>query len=145
MNENDSLICHSQILCKSRSIVSTVGFGEQTEIAVLVIGKRVEKGLEKLPYVLLGRISRVHVESTITKTEADVKGLVEVKHVGNIVPTVLVRCNAVGGFACEEARSILLEKSDQAAATGSTVKPEGQGCYGRVIAALEEPPEQRLK
>ena len=92
--------------------MSTIGFGEQTELAVLVIGERMEKGLEKPPYVLLGRISRVDVESTIAITEADVKGLVEVKHVGDIVPTVLVRCNATGGFACEKARSILLEKSD---------------------------------
>ena len=135
------MVSHSQVLRKSRSIVPTVGFGEQSEIAVVVDRKRMEKCLEELPYVLLGRISRVYVESTVTSTEADVKGLIEVKHVGNIVPTVVVRCDATGGFACEEARSILLEKTDQAAATGTTVKPEGQGRCRRIIAGLEEPPE----
>jgi len=125
--------------------VSTVGFGEQTEIAIFVGGKRVEKGLEELPYVRLGRISRVYVESTVADTEAGVKGLVEVKHVGDIVPTVLVRCDAAGGFACEEARSILLEKADQAAATGSTVKPKRQRRCRGIIAGLEEPPEESLR
>jgi len=56
--------------------VSTVRFSEQTEIAVVVDGKRVEKGLEELPYVLLGHISRVYVESTVANTETDAKGLV---------------------------------------------------------------------
>ena len=125
--------------------MSTVRFGEQSEIAVVVDGKRMEKGLEELPYVLLGRISRVYVESAVADTEADVKGLVEVKHVGNIVPTVVVRFDATGGFTCEEARTILLKKTDQAAATGSTVKPEGQGRSRRIIAGLEEPPEERLR
>jgi hypothetical protein len=104
--------------------VPTVGFGEQAEIVVFVVGKRSEKGLEELPYVRLGRISRVYVESTVADTEAGVKGLVEVKHVGDVVPTVLVRCDAAGGFVCEEARAILLEKTDHAAATGSAVEPE---------------------
>lgn len=134
---------HSQVLCKSGSIVPTVGFGEQAEIAIFVDGKRIEKGLEELPYVRLGHPSRVYVEST--DTEAGAKGLVEVKHVGEIVPTVLVRCNAAGGFAREEARSILLEKADQAAATGSTVKPKRQGRRRRIIAGLEEPPEESLR
>jgi hypothetical protein len=125
--------------------VPTVGFGEQAEIAIFVEGKRIVKGLEELPYVRLGRPSRVYVESTVADTEAGAKGLVEVKHVGDVVPTVHVRCDAAGGFVCEEARSILLEKTDQAAATGSTVKPKRQGRCRGIIAGLEEPEEESLR
>jgi len=137
------MACNSQILHKGRDIVSTVGLGEHAEIVVVVAGERMVEGLEEAPYVLLGRLGRAYVKCTITV--AGVKGLVEVKHVGDTVPTVLVRRKATRGLGFEEARAILLEKTDQAAATGATIKPECHRRRRRTFAGLEEPPEEGLR
>ena len=83
------MVRYPQVLRKNRTVLSTVGLGEQTKIAVVVAGKRIEEGLEEGPHVLRGRIGRAYLKSTVA--EADAKGLVEIEHVGDIVPTVLVR------------------------------------------------------
>ena len=134
---------NSQVVHKDRDILSTVGLGEQAEIAVVVVGERMVEGLEEAPYVRLGRLGRVYVK--IASTVADVKGLVEVKHVGDIVPTVLVRREATRGLVFEEARTILLEKTEHAAATGATIEPECHRRGRRTFAGLEEPPEEGLR
>ncbi len=137
------MVRYSQVLRKNRTVLSTVGLGEQTKIAVVVAGKRIEEGLKEGPHVLRGRIGRAYLKGTVA--EADAKGLVKIEHVGDIVPTVLVRRKAFHGVAFEEARAIFLEETSHAAATGPTIKPESQRCRCRISAGLKEPPEQRLR
>jgi hypothetical protein len=78
-----------QVECKLRTVMSPIRLGEQTEIAVLILGKLCVECLQKLPYERCSGDRRVRVIRA--EAEASTNGLVYVEHVGVVIPTMRVR------------------------------------------------------
>lgn len=74
----------------------------------------------------------------MTVREADIDGLVNVKHVDIVVPAVLVQRR--GGLSVDEvARPVLLEQSDHRRAAGAAVEPGGHRSGLAAVSGFEEP------
>ena len=118
------------------TVVSTVGFGEDAEVAVLVLGELGVEGLEECPDVRGGGNSGVHL--AIAVGEASPDGLVDVEHVGDAVPRVGVERG--GGVAVDEvARPVLHEEPDHRRAAGATIEPGCQRGGRGIVAGFKEP------
>jgi hypothetical protein len=78
-----------QVECKLGTIVPTIRLCEQTEFAVLVHGELCIECLQKLPHEWSSGDRRGRVVGA--EAEAGINGLVYVKHVGEIIPTMRVQ------------------------------------------------------
>ena len=78
-----------QVGCKLRTIVPTIRFCEQTEIAVLVRGELCVECLQKCPHERCSGDRRSRVVGA--EAEPGTNGLVYVEHVGKIIPTMRVQ------------------------------------------------------
>lgn len=72
--------------------------------------------------------------------EADLDGLVDVKHVDLVVPAPGVEEGGLGVLG-DHTGAVLVEEAHQGGAAGAAVEPDGEGGIGRVFAGLEEPEE----
>ena len=99
----------------------TVGLSEQSKIAVLVVGELGVECLQKLPDVRCGIDSRGHAVGA--EAEAGADRLVNVEHVGEIIPTVRVQYGSRSRGVVERAWAILLEEANHAAATRTPIEP----------------------
>lgn len=61
-------------------------------------------------------------------------------HVGDIVPRVGV-VDGLRSASIKGARAVFLEETDQGAAAGTAVEPEGERCVLGVLSRFEEPEE----
>ena len=66
----------------------TIRLSEQSKILILVAGKLGVECLQKLPDIRCGGDTRGHVVGAITEANAD--RLVNVEHVGEVIPAVRV-------------------------------------------------------
>ena len=105
----DCCILRFKIASKLRPIMSSIGFGEDSEVATLVLGELCVEGLQQCPDVRgSSDCARDGVRSI---REASSNGLVNVKHVGVGVEAVWIEGRS--GCAIDEvARTILLEKAN---------------------------------
>ncbi len=78
-----------QVECKLGAVVPTVRLGEQTEIAVLIGGELCVECLHKLPHEWCSCDRRICIVGA--EAEAGTNGLVDVEHVGEIIPTIRVQ------------------------------------------------------
>ena len=110
-----------QVVRELGAVVTTVGLSEQSKIVVLVVGELGIECLQKLPDVWCGGDSRGHGVGAVTEAGAD--RLVNVEHVGEIIPTVRVQHGSRSRDVVEGAWAILLEEANHTAATRTTVEP----------------------
>ena len=100
----------------------TVRLSEQSKIAVLVAGELCVECLQKNPDVRCGAFRcRGHIINA--EAEAGANGLVNVEHVGKIIPTVRVQHGIRSRDVIEGAWAILLEEANHAAATRTSIEP----------------------
>jgi hypothetical protein len=111
-----------QVGRKVGAVVPTIGLSEQCKFAVLVIGEVCVECLHKRPYDLCSFGRRVRI-ILVAVAEAGADRLVNVKHVGVIIPTVRVQLGSRSRDVVEGAWAILLEEADHAATTRTTSEP----------------------
>ena len=132
-----------QVGRKLGAVVPTVGLGEQSKIVVLIGGELCVECLQKLPDIRCGGDSRGHAVGTVAEAGAD--RLVNVEHVGVIIPTVRVQYGSRSRDVVEGAWAILLEEANHAAATRTSIEPEGERSGRRAAAGFEEPKPHILR
>ena len=110
-----------QVGRKLGAIVPTVGLSEQSKIVVLVVGESGVECLQKLPDIWCGGDSRGRTVGAVTEAGAD--RLVNVEHVGEIIPTVRVQHGSRSRGVVKGAWAILLEDANHAAATRTPIEP----------------------
>jgi hypothetical protein len=110
-----------QVGPKFGAVVPTVGLSNDCKIAVPVIGEMCVECLHKRPYDLCSFGRRLCTLVAVAEAGAD--RLVNVKHVGVIIPTVRIQHGCRSRDVVEGAWAILLEEANHAATTRTTSEP----------------------
>lgn len=121
---------------KLGTIVAAVGLGPKTKVPALVVWECCVKVLEERPDVRGGADGRSSFVVSVAKTSPD--GLINVEHVGDVVPGVLVQARRAASVD-EMAGPVFLEQPDHRRAARSTVQPENQRGGCRLASCCEEP------